>query len=589
MQETRDPTLVRRITLKLALSSFVIQALALYSSEIFNGVFNNRYDTLGLDLAGRIPMFFKPTIFGVFLFAYVCQLVLMLVTLKPMFEYLRSGRDYEAARVSAIRLPWRIVIFQTLMWGIGTTVYFAILGWKAESGIPYALSLALKLGAGFAGTIFNCVFANIHLLPAKRALAIVDIKPGENDLFARNRDLLVAFGTAFLAVTHFFYLSYYFMNARGTAAPPYAAMIGWSLWFVAVGVGLSLAARFERDAQMTFLKSHFGRLVDSSRGAREEKVQLLYFDDAGEIAALFNRFMDKFRTLIEGTMSSALLLTDAVQELSTSTKEVSSTSNMQAAAVKEVVSTMEDSNTITQSIGRSIPEVARIAVRTRENVDSGLGIVTETVEKMTEIRKKNTDTIAGIRALTDKIRAIWEIVDIINAIVEQTRIIAFNAALEASSAGEAGRNFRVVADEIKRLADSTNRSTAEIQARITEIQKAANTLIVVSEEGTERIRQGHELSDKLSSIFSEILDSAEVSATSSESIGKSIRQQAGAFEQIVVTLKEISRGIDNLVVSQQQTARTAESLNAAAEGLRSRAGQFVLAGAAEGKGEGESR
>jgi methyl-accepting chemotaxis protein len=250
---------------------------------------------------------------------------------------------------------------------------------------------------------------------------------------------------------------------------------------------------------------------------------------------------------------------------------------MQAAAVKEVVSTMEDSNTITQSIGKSISEVTRIAMKTKEHVDSGTDIVQGTMDKMSEIRKKNTDTISGIRSLTDKIRAIWDIVDIINTIVEQTRIIAFNAALEASTAGEAGNNFRIVAGEIKRLADSTSQSTQEIQSRITEIQKAANNLIVVSEEGTERIRQGHELTDKLHAVFSEILNSADISATSSESIDHSIRQQVSAFEQILITMKEISRGIDNLVITQQQTSHTAEALNNMAGSLKVQARQFTLA------------
>jgi methyl-accepting chemotaxis protein len=358
-------------------------------------------------------------------------------------------------------------------------------------------------------------------------------------------------------------------------------MTAWGGYFILAALGLSMASRHEYGTQMDFLKQRISGLLDAESSAEDDKVQLLYFDEVGDLAALFNRFLDKFRGLLDGITSSALLLSNSVQELSTTTREVTSTSNMQAAAVKEVVSTMEDSNIITQSIGNSITEVTRIAWKTKEHVDSGTEIVQETTDKMTEIRKKNTDTISGIRSLTDKIRAIWDIVDIINTIVEQTRIIAFNAALEASTAGEAGKNFRIVAEEIKRLADSTGRSTAEIQARIMEIQKAANNLIVVSEEGTERIRQGHELSDRLHAVFSEILDSADISATSSESIEHSIRQQASAFEQILVTMKEISSGIENLVLTQQQTAHTAETLKGMAGSLKSQAGQFILAGKAE--------
>ncbi len=576
MPQARDPALVRSAIVRIALTSLLIQVLTLYSSESFNCVFNNRFDSLGLGFVGRLPFVFKPTVFFVFLASYVFQLAIILVTLRPLFDFLTKGERYDRARLSAIKLPWRIVVIQSGTWILGTTGYFILWNWRPESGIPYPLSVALKIAFGFMGSMYNCVLVNIHLLPAKRALGIVDIRAGENDHFARNKDVFIVFCAAFLIVVHFMYFSYYLMHPRSELARPYLSIAAWGAYFIAAAIGLSLASRFENKTQTLFLKQRISRLLDSETSSEDDKVQLLNFDEIGDIAALFNRFLDKFRGLLDQIISSALVLSNSVQDLSTTTKEVTSTSNMQAAAVKEVVSTMEDSNIITQSIGGSITEVTRIAVKTRERADSGTGIVQETTDKMTEIRKKNTDTISGIRSLTEKIRAIWDIVDIINDIVEQTRIIAFNAALEASTAGEAGRNFRIVAEEIKRLADSTSQSTAEIHSRITEIQKAANNLIVVSEEGTERIRQGHELSDRLHSVFSEILASADVSATSSESIEHSIRQQASAFEQILVTMKEISHGIDNLVVTQQQTASTAEALKVMAGSLKSQAGQFIV-------------
>ncbi|MBU0936008.1 MAG: hypothetical protein KKC64_10345 [Spirochaetes bacterium] len=574
MNQLRLTPLEKKVALKIALSSFLIQFIALYSSEIFNGFFNQRFDSLGLAMLERLPFFFKPTVLGVFIGAYIFQLVMMFITLRPMVRYLDNGESYAEARLAAIKLPWRIVLIQSGTWILGTTVYFILRGWNPESGLPYVFSILLKLSVGFVGSLFNCVIANIHLLPIKQEMRIVDMRSGETDHFMRNKNLFIVFSAAFLMAVHCVYIAWYLI---GSAGGSYALLLPLALWlsyFMLALVGLGFASRYEYKHQLVFLKQHLGRLVDSSTAASGDQVQLLAFDEVGELAALFNRFSDKFRKLLTEISGSTLMLSNSVQDLSTTTKEVSSTSNMQAAAVKEVVSTMEDSNHITQSIGRSISEVTRIAMKTKEHVEDGTTLVQDTSQKMSEIRKKNMDTIAGIRSLADKIRAIWDIVDIINTIVEQTRIIAFNAALEASTAGEAGRNFRIVAGEIKRLADSTNQSTSEIQSRITEIQKAANNLIVVSEEGTERIRQGHELSEQLHSVFSDILDSADISASSSENIEFSIRQQAAAFEQILVTMKEISRGIDNLVLTQQQTAQTAESLGSMASSLKLQAAEF---------------
>lgn len=581
MSESLGQSLSRSIKIRLALVSLAIQAVFLYSSELFNSVVSSKLDLMGLSLADRLPYIFKPVVAGVFVFAYVLQLFIMFRTLAPLFNYLDKGRDYDLARMAAIKMPWRIMVIQTSIWLLGTVAYFVLKDWKPDGGIPFMHNLALKLGTGLMGSVYNCVFANIVLLPAKRALAMEGVREGENDHFTRNKALIITVSTTILFASHLGYYAFYASQPNRPLMDSQVTVLLWSAYFILLSAGLSMASRYEYNVQIRELEEHMSRLLASDNGQAAQRVRLLYFDEVGGFAALFNRFLEKFQGLLKQIDSSASVLSASVQELSTTTKEVTSTSNMQAAAVKEVVSTMEDSNTITQSVGRSISEVTRIAMRTKEHVDSGTGIVEETTSKMNEIRRKNTDTISGIRSLTDKIRAIWDIVDIINAIVEQTRIIAFNAALEASTAGEAGRNFRVVAGEIKRLADGTSQSTAEIQARITEIQKAANNLIVVSEEGTERIRQGHELSDRLHEVFSEILSSADISVTSSESIEHSIRQQVSAFEQILITMKEISRGIDNLVSTQQQTSKTADALAGMAVSLKTQAGHFSSAVSAE--------
>lgn len=581
MSELVGQTLSRTLKMRLAFICLGIQAIFLYSSELFNTVFSSKLDMLGLGFLERLPYVFKPVVIGLFAFAYILQMFIMFQTLAPLFRYLDKGQDYERARRATIKMPWRIMMVQTGIWLAGTVAYFVIKKGNTDGGIPFMHNIALKLGMGLMGSVYTIVFANVILLPAKRALLIQDVRQGENDRFTRNKALIITLSTTVMISAHLGYYAYYIASTYTPLFNPAVAVPLWSMYFITLSIGLNLASRYEYSVQIRELEEIMARLLDDQNGQSSQSVHLLYFDEVGGFADLFNQFLAKFRGLLNKIDSSASVLSASVHELSTTTKEVTNTSNMQAAAVKEVVSTMEDSNTITQSVGKSISEVTRIAMRTKEHVDSGTGIVEETTSKMNEIRRKNTDTISGIRSLTDKIRAIWEIVDIINAIVEQTRIIAFNAALEASTAGEAGRNFRVVAGEIKRLADSTSQSTAEIQTRITEIQKAANNLIVVSEEGTERIRQGHELSDRLHEVFSEILSSADISVTSSESIEHSIRQQVNAFEQILITMKEISRGIDNLVSTQQQTAKTADALSGMAVSLKSQAGQFTAAVAGE--------
>ncbi|HPA72045.1 MAG TPA: methyl-accepting chemotaxis protein, partial [Spirochaetota bacterium] len=155
-----------------------------------------------------------------------------------------------------------------------------------------------------------------------------------------------------------------------------------------------------------------------------------------------------------------------------------------------------------------------------------------------------------------------------NGIADQTKIIAFNAELEASAAGDAGKNFRIVAGEVRRLADSTVSSTAQIKGKINEIQKSSDSLILASEKGTERIREGVDLSSRLREVFGDILNSAEISASSSEQIVSSVNQQVSAFEQILITLKQISAGIDDFASSTKATSGAAESLKETGDSLK---------------------
>jgi methyl-accepting chemotaxis protein len=291
-------------------------------------------------------------------------------------------------------------------------------------------------------------------------------------------------------------------------------------------------------------------------------------DEFGEMAVLFNMLIVSTRDLLTRIKRTTEVLTTSIQDLTVSSREISTTSNQQAASVKEIVSTMEDSDALSRKVASRIDEVARIANQTRELVEKGFSIIKNSLDKMEQIQNTNTETISGVKSLGLQIESIWEVVNIINGIADQTKIIAFNAELEASAAGEAGKNFRIVAGEVRRLADSTVSSTAQIKGKINEIQKSSDSLILASEKGTERIREGVDLSSRLREVFGEILSSAEISASSSEQIVSSVNQQVSAFEQILITLKQISQGIDDFASSTRATSGAAESLKETGDNLK---------------------
>ncbi|MBN2657217.1 MAG: methyl-accepting chemotaxis protein [Spirochaetales bacterium] len=291
----------------------------------------------------------------------------------------------------------------------------------------------------------------------------------------------------------------------------------------------------------------------ASKGDISHSINVKTEDEIGGIAIQVNSIMDKMAEIVKRLRIDVGTIDGSIQDLSSSSSQVSATSNEQASAVKEIVTTMEDSDSLTKGIEKRISEVAQISERTREVVVSGVSNVEASLAKMEEIRVSNNDTISGIRSLGEKIEAIWDIVNIINSIADQTKIIAFNAELEASAAGEAGKNFQIVASEIRRLADSTVNSTSEIKNKINEIQHSSDRLITSSEDGTNKIEEGGKLTEALHSTFSQIRETAEISADSAREITEAVRQQVMAFEQILLTLKQISGGINSFVVSTKAT------------------------------------
>jgi methyl-accepting chemotaxis protein len=279
---------------------------------------------------------------------------------------------------------------------------------------------------------------------------------------------------------------------------------------------------------------------------------------------LVNQVILLFRSILDDMRLIGQTMIVPIRELTVISESTASTALEQSTGVKEILATMEDTDRQTRNIVEKIADVTTVAEGTENNVDAGFETLQSNLDKMTEITDANVATITGIRELGEKIGSIWEIVKIINDIADQTRIIAFNAELEASSAGDSGKNFHIVANEVRRLAAGITNSVDQIKERITEIQHSSDNLIITSESGTEKIREGLELSEKLKEKFSDIQSSSEITVESANQIKEIINQQSTSFDQIVATVRQISSGIENFSTSTSTVNNTAQKLKEAA-------------------------
>ncbi|MDR2730316.1 MAG: methyl-accepting chemotaxis protein [Treponema sp.] len=275
----------------------------------------------------------------------------------------------------------------------------------------------------------------------------------------------------------------------------------------------------------------------------------------------FSEFLDKLKNTLSSFNENTVLVSTAVFDLSTSAKEITATANEQSASTAEIVSTMENNKNLSGQMAVKCLEVAKLASDTQELSQRRAELREAGEDMMMDIRNQNFKIVEKINNLTEMLMRIGESVQIIDSIADQTRLIAFNAALEASSSGEAGIRFAVVAGEIRRFADNVMESVAEIKEKISGLQDAFQILISEADSGTYAIEAVCNSMVEQKEAFENIVNvSHDVTSKSGEISGLS-RQQELASAQIFIALKEISAGVRQFVSATASTSSTADKLN----------------------------
>ena len=275
---------------------------------------------------------------------------------------------------------------------------------------------------------------------------------------------------------------------------------------------------------------------------------------------LANQIISMFRGILFQTEQFGKTISESSSELMRIANETESTSVEQSTGIKEIVATMENATNLSHNIENRIIEVTEIAKKTVEKVNRGSELLEESLASITAIADSNEVTIQGIRNLNEKINSIWEIANIIDSISDQTKIIAFNAELEATTNTGESKSFKNVANEIRRLANSTMDSTREIKSKIGAVQKSSDQLIKASQKSTELIKKESSLSIKLEDKFTNINNYARYNSTSSNEIKYLVEQQTKAFDQIVNTLQQISTSIQGFSKSTRSLIETSRNL-----------------------------
>jgi len=263
---------------------------------------------------------------------------------------------------------------------------------------------------------------------------------------------------------------------------------------------------------------------------------------------------------MEQTRNMAKIIIKSTDEIFLSSKDIFTTANNQAASIQEIEATINENTQIAGEISEKTSSVAAIAGKMENDVIHGFSILERNVDQLEDIKMKNDGVISGIVTLGNKIVKIRDIVKNINTITDQTKVIAFNAALEAASAGDRGKRFSVVASEVNRLADDIASLTRQIREQVEEIQNSSSSLIISSEESAGKINEGNNLIKELEDIFREIRSGAEITSNQAQTITVFTQKQEKSSEDINTAIADISKGLSNFIQSTKVASSSAEKL-----------------------------
>ena len=262
-------------------------------------------------------------------------------------------------------------------------------------------------------------------------------------------------------------------------------------------------------------------------------------DEISEMAQALNFALDALNNTLIKVDSHANTVHCAASEIEKSVSDQASTAAQTASSVSEITSTMEELSASSTQIADQSKIVVEIANLTLEGSRNGAQAMEHVISRMDEIRKDNQINLNEIIALGTKSKQISKVMEIIHSVADKTKLIAFNAALEAASAGDAGKRFSVVASEIRRLADSVTESTDEIESKIIEIQDSINRLVLNSEKASAGIHGGAEASTMTAKRLNDIVRAASDASNAAQQISLSTQQQKTASNQVLIALRDI--------------------------------------------------
>ena len=289
-----------------------------------------------------------------------------------------------------------------------------------------------------------------------------------------------------------------------------------------------------------------------------------------------NRMGESVSSIINQVKEAVAATASAANEISSSTEQMAAGAQEQSSQATEVAGAVEQMTKTIFETTKNTGQATEASKNAGKSAKEGGHVVEETISGMNRIAdvvRKSADTVQALGKSSDQI---GEIVQVIDDIADQTNLLALNAAIEAARAGEQGRGFAVVADEVRKLAERTTKATKEIATMIKQIQKDTNGAVDSMQQGTKEVEAGKLLAEKAGTSLQEIIHGAEKVVDIVSQVAAASEEQSSAAEQISKNIESISSVTTQSASGIQQIAHASEDLNRLTLNLQELIAQFKV-------------
>lgn len=339
---------------------------------------------------------------------------------------------------------------------------------------------------------------------------------------------------------------------------------------VIIGLGLAIIASIRRP--LNDLQQTINAVV--AKNDLNLKVPVHSDDEVGRTAIAFNSMMDNLSVLVGSIASSSSQVSSAAKRLSASSIQTNSALDSQASEIDQLATAINEMVATVHEVARSAAMAANAAQHSDQQAAEGHKVVDGVIHEMRELDVEVRHAATAIKALEEDVKQIGSVLDVIRNIADQTNLLALNAAIEAARAGEQGRGFAVVADEVRTLASRTQASTLEIHAMIDRLQSGADLAVTAMKQGLQKTEHTVSKAEAAGDVLNKITSAMSTIRDMNDQIATAAEEQGAVSDEINRSVHNISHSVSETTSASSMTAQTSEELAKMAAELQRQVERF---------------